>query len=53
MRNLADTQRLVALYGSGEWVKMQWVHRGLNGTRVVIHWFRNLTTGLNAEYKFK
>jgi RHS repeat-associated protein len=53
LRNLADAPRLQALYGAGEWVKMQWVHRGANGANIVIHWFRNLNSGLNVEYKFK
>ena len=53
MRNLADTPRLIANYGPGEWVKMQWVHRAIDGTIIVVHWFRNLTNGQNVEYKFK
>lgn len=52
MANLADESRLVANYGSGEWVKMQWVHRGPDGN-TVIHWFQNKATGMNVEYKFK
>jgi RHS repeat-associated protein len=45
MEKLADAPRLIANYGPGEWVKMQWVHRALDGSKIVIHWFRNLTTG--------
>lgn len=53
MRNLADVPRLIANYGEGEWVKMEWVHRAIDGTKIVIHWFRNLTSGENVEFKFK
>jgi hypothetical protein len=53
MRNLADRPRLEANHGPGTWVKMQYVHRSEDGTNVVIHWFRNLTTGQNIEFKFK
>ena len=52
MRDLADEPRLVANYGEGEWVKMQYVLRGRD-SNVVVHWFRNLGTGENREYKFK
>lgn len=52
IRNLGDTPRLVALYGEGEWVKMQYVLRGAN-SKTVVHYFENLTTGLRVEYKFK
>jgi hypothetical protein len=51
MRNLADAPRLAANYGGGEWVKMQFVLRGSRGN-ITVHWFRNLTTGANFEYKF-
>ena len=53
MKNLADTPRLESLYEPGKWVKLEHVHRSLDGTNIVIHWFRNLTTGQNVEYKFK
>jgi len=49
---LADVPRLIENYGSGEWVKMQHVHYSENGPNIVIHWFKNLTTGINVEYKF-
>lgn len=52
MRNLGDESRLVANYGQGEWVKMQTVLRGLD-YNVTVHWFRNLTTSINKEFKFK
>lgn len=52
MANLADDPRLVANYGPGEWVKMQYVMRG-NDTSVTVHYFRNLTTKLDVEFKFK
>lgn len=51
MRNLGDEPRLVDNYGPGEWVKMQYVLRGAD-SNVTVHWFRNLTTGANVEYKF-
>jgi hypothetical protein len=50
---LGDVPRLVANYGPGRWVKMQWVHQALDGTKTVIHWFRNESTGENVEFKFK
>lgn len=50
---LGDAPRLIANYGEGEWVKMRWVHTALDGSKIVVHWFRNLTTGQNVEYKFK
>lgn len=52
MRDLADTPRLVANYGPGEWVKMQYVLRGTD-SNVVVHYFRNLTTNTDVEFKFK
>ncbi|MEW2219264.1 DUF6531 domain-containing protein [Streptomyces sp. NPDC006990] len=54
MRGLGDEGRLRALYGEGEWVKMQSVLKGGDGHRLrTVHWFRNLDTGANVEYKFK
>jgi hypothetical protein len=53
MRSLSDTPRLEANYGPGEWVKMQHTHRVPDGRQVNIHWFRNLTTGQNVQFKFK
>lgn len=52
MANLADEPRLAAVYGEGEWVKMQSVLRGTDANTTV-HWFKNLTTGLEVEFKFK
>jgi hypothetical protein len=52
MENLGDAPRLVANYGEGTWVKMQSVLRGANGNTTV-HWFKNLTSGLEVEFKFK
>jgi len=37
MRNLGDAPRLVANYGDGEWVKMQYVLRGTDGN-VTVHY---------------
>lgn len=53
MRNLADTPRLVDNYGPGEWVKMRHSHEFPDGSQTRVHWFRNLTTGDNVEFKFK
>ncbi len=52
MEDLADEPRLAAVYGEGEWVKMQSVLRGTDAN-TTIHWFKNLTTGLEVEFKFK
>ncbi|GAB78171.1 RHS repeat-associated core domain-containing protein [Austwickia chelonae] len=52
MRNLVDTPRLVANYGEGEWVKMQYVLRGTD-SNVTVHYFRNLISNLDVEFKFK
>lgn len=52
IRNLGDSARLQAVHGPGQWVKMQHVHKALDGSMMVIHWFRNLTTGMNVEFKF-
>ncbi len=51
MGQLADAPRLVANYGQGQWVKMQYVLRGKLGN-ITVHWFRNLTTGENVDNKF-
>jgi hypothetical protein len=51
MGQLGDAPRLVANYGKGEWVKMQSVTRGTEGN-ISVHWFRNVTTGQNVEFKF-
>jgi hypothetical protein len=51
MANLGDTPRLVANYGDGEWVKMQYVLRGTQ-SNVTVHYFRNLTTKMDVEFKF-
>lgn len=52
IRNLGDTPRLNAMYGRGEWVKMQHVHYSLDGgVTTTVHWHRNLTSGVNVEYK--
>jgi hypothetical protein len=52
MRNLGDAPRLVANYGEGDWVKMQYVLRGTD-SNVTVHYFRNLTTKMDVEFKFK
>ena len=52
MRNLGDAPRLVANYGEGEWVKMQYVLRGTD-SNVTVHYFRNLTNKMDTEFKFK
>jgi RHS repeat-associated protein len=54
MRNLGDSPRLEAVYGSGTWVKMQATLRDASGTSIrTVHWFRNLEADLNVEYKLK
>ncbi|MBD3147076.1 DNRLRE domain-containing protein [Microbispora bryophytorum] len=54
MRDLGDTPRLEDNYGAGEWVKMEYVFRDSEGKALrTVHWFRNLTTGKNVEYKYK
>jgi hypothetical protein len=52
MANLVDNPRLVAVYGDGECVKIQSVLRGTDANTTV-HCFKNLTTGLEVEFKFK
>lgn len=52
MRNLGDAPRLVANYGEGDWVKMQYVLRGTD-SNVTVHYFRNLTTKMDVEFKYK
>lgn len=52
MRNLGDAPRLMANYGEGNWVKMQYVLRG-NDSNVTVHYFRNLATKMDVEFKFK
>ncbi len=51
MGEMTDAPRLAANYGAGEWAKMQLVMRGTQGN-ITVHWFRNLTTGGNVEFKF-
>jgi hypothetical protein len=53
MTNLGDTPRLVAVYGEGVWVKMTYSVKGWDGVAYTVHWFKNLTTGLEKEFKFK
>jgi hypothetical protein len=53
MTNLADAPRLDAVYGHGNWVKMQYVRRNQDGTAMAtVHYFKNLTTGEAVEFKF-
>lgn len=51
MGPMNDAPRLIANYGEGEWVKMQYVLRG-NNSNVTVHYFRNLDTGMDVEFKF-
>jgi hypothetical protein len=55
MDNLADAPRLKALYGDGEWVKMQAsaMSKYNKGDSSVVHYFLNKSTGRAVEYKFK
>lgn len=53
---LGDAPRLVANYGGqeGDWVKMASTQTTvINGAVVGVHWFRNIQTGQNVEFKFK
>jgi hypothetical protein len=34
MEKSADAPRLIANYGKGEWVKMEWVHRAIDGSKI-------------------
>ena len=64
-KTLADSPRLVALYGPGRWVKMKHEKafdsgfsgkgypKNRRGTKVVIHYFKNLDTRERVEFKFK
>jgi hypothetical protein len=68
MANLADAPRLEAVYGDGEWVKMEWTHRVPSGSVTqpdpggptvvppgrnwTIHFFKNIFTGEMVEFKF-
>jgi hypothetical protein len=49
---LEDAPRLIADYGDGTWVKMRYVLRG-NNSNVTVHYFRNLDTDMDVEFKFK
>lgn len=51
MENLGDEPRLIANYGPGRWVKMQYVLRS-NYSNVRVHYFRNLDLNLDVEFKF-
>lgn len=50
-----DAPRLVALYGgrTNEWVKMSTSAFTRAGTTIETHWYRNIVTGANVEYKTK
>jgi hypothetical protein len=52
MRNLGVAPWLVANYGEGDWVKMQYVLRGTD-SNVTVHYFRNLAIKMDVEFKFK
>jgi hypothetical protein len=57
---LGDSDRLEAIYGDGEWVKMGWTHKpvglpvGVAGRagNIDIHFFKNIDTGQTVEFKF-
>lgn len=51
MGEMGDAPRLNAVYGHGQWRKMQNVTRGSSGN-VTIHWFRNTDIGADVEFKF-
>lgn len=55
MSNLVDAPRLNAIYGEGEWVKMQAtsISKYNKGDNATVHYFLNKTTGKTVEFKFK
>ena len=53
---LGDAPRLVANYGGqpGDWIKMSSTQtKVISGASVQVHWFRNIQTARNVEFKFK
>lgn len=48
-KEMGDEPRLVANYGPGEWVKMHHFHNNPDGSQIVVHWFRNLSTNQDVE----
>src|SRR5690606_22338366 len=52
MWSLGDEARLLALYGSGPWVKKQHIHKCFDGRTLIIHYFHSVSTGRNVELKF-
>lgn len=53
---LRDLSRLNTIYGNGEWVKMHYVLKGKSAekrSKVVVHWYRDLKTNRNVEFKIK
>ena len=53
---LGDAPRLVSNYGGQpeDWVKMSTTQSAIiDGALVQVHWFRNIQTGQNVEFKFK
>lgn len=53
MKNPVDKPRLDNVYGPGDWVKMEHKRKNPDGTNTVIHWFRDLKSGNDVEFKFK
>jgi hypothetical protein len=56
LMRLGDAPRLVANYGGQpvDWVKMSSTQtKVISGASVQVHWFRNIETGRNVEFKFK
>jgi hypothetical protein len=51
MDNLGDAPRLNAIYGPGPWVKFQHVKNCPGGKKVVIHYFKSLSSLQNVELK--
>jgi hypothetical protein len=37
----------------GDWVKMETKHVTPDGKQINVHWFKNKSTGLDKEFKFK
>jgi len=49
---LGDKPRLDDNYSPGEWTKWEHTHVTQDGLTISIHWFRNLTTRQDVEFKF-
>nr|WP_269634489.1 RHS repeat-associated core domain-containing protein [Methylovulum miyakonense] len=53
MGKMGDEPRLIAHYGPGPWIKMQYIHDCPDGRIIVIHYFHSVTNYKNVELKIK